>query len=447
MLSQILHFLSDHLALVGFLSIFLVAAWRISLRKRHSQAAKRILQDAVQSQLDEPLTLHPEINASICSGCAACTQVCPEGDILKIIDHKAVLVSPTRCMGHGECERSCPTGAISLVFGTKTKGMEIPRTTTNYETNVPGLYVCGELGGMGLIRNAFRQGHWAATHAVENLKPGVRTNANLLIVGAGPAGLAAALTADSKKASYICIEQNSFGGTIANFPRQKVVMSHPAEVPGIWKMQFPKNRVSKEELLKMWQDIKLRKALKVREKTKFESLEKHDAYFSVKTSQGVITAQKVLLCMGVRGTPRRLELKNEDLPKVTYNLIDPDQYKRQDIVVVGGGNAGVEAAQQLGKEKYGNKVILLVRGPSLARCNESNQKIIQEMASKGLVEIWFNAEVKEIHEDTLLVKKQEELLSIPNDYLFVFAGAEVPFKFLSSLGIEIEKKFGTKRGG
>jgi len=445
MLSSFLDFISDHLTAVGFLFLFLVAAWRVSLRKKQTKIAKTILRDSVQAQLIEPQTLHPEINSSICSGCGACTQVCPEGDILKIIDHKAVLVSPTRCMGHGECERSCPTGAINLVFGTKTKGMEIPRTTTNYETNVPGLYISGELGGMGLIRNAFRQGHWATTHAVSNLKKGLTTDTEILIVGAGPAGLAASLTAIEKNVRYICIEQNSFGGTISNFPRQKIVMTHPAEIPGVWKMKFPNNRVSKEELMLMWNKIKLEKKFQVRENTKFESLEKRGSFFSVKTDQGEITSQKVILCMGVRGTPRRLGLKNEDLPKVTYNLIDPEQYQGQNIVVVGGGNAAVEAAQHLSKEKWKNKVTLLVRGPVFARCNESNRKIIEEMRQLGLVTIWFNTTVKEIHPETLLVEKEGESVSIPNDYLFVFAGAQMPHGFLMSLGIKIEKKFGTRR--
>jgi thioredoxin reductase (NADPH) len=440
---ELLDFVNEHLELVGFGSMALLGLWSVSRRKKQTKVAKKILKKAVETKMDEPLTLHPEIDPKICAGCASCTKVCPEGDILRMIDHKAVLVSPTKCVGHGECERMCPTNAISLVFGTKTRGMDIPRITSNYETNVPGLYIAGELGGMGLIRNAVKQGHLAAVHALEKLTTAA-ADTDLLVIGAGPAGLSAALTAVEKKKKYICIEQNSFGGTVYHFPRQKIVMTHPAEIPGVGKMKFPKNKVTKEELLEYWSGIREEKKLQIREGVRFESLEKQGEIFHVKTSQGVIKAKKVILCMGVRGSPRKLGLPNEDTPKVTYNLIDPEQYQGQDVAVVGGGNAGVEAAQYLGKAQYRNRVTLLVRGDGFDRCNEENKNIIERMAKDGLVKILFNSSVQEIHPEHLIVKTKDEAFELPNHFLFVFAGAEMPHKFLMSLGVKIEKRFGTK---
>lgn len=441
-MKALLRFVSSHFELLSFLAMAPVVFYFIQSRKKEEKVAKKAIEKAVQTQMNEPLTLHPEIDPSLCGGCGACTRVCPEGDILKLVNHKAVLVAPTKCVGHGECEQACPFDAISLVFGTKTRGQDIPRLKSTYETNVPGLYISGELGGMGLIRNAVKQGIAAVEDAATKLDQKKVAEYDVLVVGAGPAGVAAALAATARKLNYVVIEQNSFGGTIANFPRQKVVMSHPAVMPLAGTMKFAKNKVSKEELLEYWHGLRAQYDLKIKESVRFVSLEKKDDVFHVQTSLGVMTARKVILAMGVRGSPRKLGLANEDLPKVTYNLLDPEQYQKQSVAVVGGGNAGVEAAQYLAKEKLGNKVTLLVRGLGFDRCNEENQNIIRDMEKKGLVEIWYESSVKEIHAEHLLIQKKEQVVQVPNDYLFVFAGAEMPHKFLMSLGVEIDKKFG-----
>lgn len=443
--SDLADWLTDNLwvAIVAFFAVF--SAFQIYRKNKATKKAAKKLQQSIDSQTNEPITLHPHIDPGLCAGCGNCVSACPEGKIIQIINAKAVLVTPTKCVGHGECERSCPTGAISLVFGTKTRGMEIPRISTNYETNVPGLYIAGELGGMGLIRNAFKQGNIAATHAIANIKTNEKTDTDLLIVGAGPAGLSCGFTAVQMKKSYICIEQNSVGGTVYNFPRQKIVMTHPADVPGVGQMKFKKNKVSKEELLEFFNDARAKTGLKIKEHVRFISVKKEGNIFHAETSAGIITAKKVILCMGVRGSPRKLGLPNEDTEKVAYNLIDPEQYQRKNIAVVGGGNAGVEAAQMLGNSKYQNKVTLLVRGPTFDRCNEENKNIIVKMAEKGLVEILYSTSVTAIDTKTIKIKTEgKEEKEIKNDYLFVFAGAEMPFKFLMSLGVEIEKKYGTR---
>ncbi len=438
-----MEFIVDHFSGLLGLSLIAFGTFAIIVRNRKQRRAQKILQKAIETQSDEPLTLHPEISESLCVGCAACVTACPEGEILQLIHHKAVLVQPTKCVGHGECERACPMQAISLVFGTKTRGMDIPRISKDYETNIPGLYIAGELGGMGLIRNAIKQGSQAAHHALSSLRSRAETNvADLLIVGAGPAGLSAALVAIEKQKSYVCIEQNSFGGTVYNFPRQKIVMTHPAQLPLVGTMKFSKNKVSKEELLNYWNQIRIKTRLKVMEHTKFDSVSVENGVFRVVTNRGEFKAQKVILAMGVRGSPRKLGLPNEEISKVAYNLIEVDQYQKKSIVVVGGGNAGVEAAQMLAEPKLANRVILVVRGPSFDRCNEENDKKIRAMESQGLLEIWWNSNVKEIHPDSLKVMRENRDVTIPNDYLFVFAGAESPHKMLMNFGVTIDKKFG-----
>ncbi len=444
LLDSLIRFISQHLTATTILFFCLFAYSRIRKRKVQADTAKKILHKSISTNQNEPLTLHPEVDPALCAGCGNCTRVCPEGDILKLINHKAVLVSPTKCVGHGECEAACPTNAISLVFGTKTRGMDLPRITTDYETNVPGLYIAGELGGMGLIRNAVKQGFLAAAHALDHLGS-QKNDVDLLIIGAGPAGLAASLTAISKKKKYICIEQNRFGGTVYNFPRQKVVMTHPADLPIVGKMKFKSNKVSKEELLEYWNEIRKTTGLKVQEETRFETLKAVDNGFEVQTNRGMIRASKVILGIGVRGTPRKLGLKNEDLPKVTYNLIDPEQYQSKNVVVVGGGNAGVESAQMLANPKYKNRVTLLVRGETFDRCNEENKRIIENMEKAKQLEIWFNSSVKEIQTDKIKIQKGADLQEINNDFIFVFAGAELPHQFLMSLGINMDKKFGEGR--
>lgn len=442
LLSTLQHFVSNHFVGVGLFVISLFSLRTILKSRAVEQKAKKKIDQNIKQSMNEPLSLHPEIDPALCLGCGACTKVCPEGDILKLVNNRAVLVSPTKCVGHGECEKYCPMDAIKLVFGTKTRGVEIPRVTGDYETNVPGLYIAGELGGMGLIRNAVKQGTLAGRHALKHLPAQVKTDFDLIIVGAGPAGLAAALCAVEAKRTHICLEQNSFGGTVANFPRQKVVMSHPFTLPMFGEAKFRSNKVSKEELLAYWNKVRAHAHMNIKEHTTFKSLTALSDHFRVETSTGTITGKKVILAMGVRGTPRRLGVPGEDTNKVAYNLIDPRQYAGRKVVVVGGGNAGVEAAQMLADPKLKCQTHLLVRGPTFDRCNDDNRKRIEALAKKNLVQIWFNSHIEAISQDQLTVRNNGQTVQLPNDYVFIFAGAEMPFKFLMSLGVTIDKKFG-----
>lgn len=424
------------------LALFALVAWRgIRRRKLEHQRARRTYKRAVDADAAQPVTQHPAVDPALCAGCGACVRACPEGDILQMVNHKAVLVQPTKCVGHGECEAACPFSAISLVFGSKTRGMELPRTTTNYETNVPGLYIAGELGGMGLIRNAVKQGRLAVEHALRHL-PSTPADCDILVVGAGAAGLSASLASLAARRSYICLEQGSVGGTIYNFPRQKVVMTHPADLPLVGTMKFPANKVSKEQLLGFWNDIRKQTGLKVHEHTRFLGVERQGDIFAVQTTKGTLTARKVILAMGLRGTPRRLGVPGEDLSKVTYNLLEPAQYQRMQLAVVGAGNAAAEAAIALANSRFGNQVTLLVRGKGLDRCNQENQDAVTALARKGRIKVVVGASVKEVHAAEIVVEQGGKLARVPNQFVFVCIGAEMPFKFLQGLGIKIDKKFG-----
>ena len=356
------------------------------------------------------------------------------------------MVSPTKCVGHGQCEAACPFDAISLVFGTKTRGRELPRITGHFETNIPGLYIAGELGGMGLIRNAVKQGRLAVEHAASQLSVAPQAQAaadyDLVIVGAGPAGLAASLGALAAKLRYVCLEQGVFGGTISNFPRQKIIMTQPADLPMVGAMKFPQHRVSKAELIAKWDEIRAQHQLNIKEQVQFKGLVKDGDLFRLDTSIGAMTAHKVILATGVRGTPRRLGVPGEDLAKVTYNLVEPEQYQQQHVAVVGGGNAAAEAVQYLCKKSYGNKVTMLVASADFDRCNDENQNAVRTCAEQGLLDLCFNTKVTRVTGDALQIDTQGTLGNLRNDYLFVFIGAELQKRFFDQLGIQIEKKFG-----
>jgi thioredoxin reductase (NADPH) len=439
---KLYYLITQYIWLFGIMFLVGLGLWGMRKRTTHQVVAKRKWEDAVAKKMNEPISLHPEIDPSLCGGCGACVAACPEGDIIKLINHRAQLIEPAKCVGHGQCQASCPFDAIQLVFGTKTRGMELPKIDGNFQTNVAGMYIAGELGGMGLIRNAVKQGKLAGEHATKNLRSGLNTDFDVIVVGAGPAGLSAALVAALEKKKYVCIEQNKFGGTIYNFPKQKVVMSFALDLPMVGQYKFKANKVSKEELLSLWNHVRKQASLNVKEECRFINLKKKGDIFEVETSKGIMTAQKVILGMGVRGTPRKLGLPNEELPKVTYNLLDPDQYQQKWIAVVGGGNAGVEAAQYLCKASLKNKVFLLVRGDTFDRCNEENQKIILDYEKRGMVQICYNTSVDKIEQDHLMVKRDGKVMRLQNDYLFVFAGAIMPFAFLKSIGVQIETKFG-----
>ena len=441
-----LHFLqglsSTTSVAAAFAVTFLIYAWISYGKAKASKKAKKKLEATIASGKTDAYALYPKIDLTKCSGCGICTQVCPEGDILQMIDGLPALVSPTKCVGHSLCFRSCPVDAITMVFGSEKTGKQVPDYNEHYETNVTGLYIAGELGGMGLIANAIKQGVYAATHAVAHLDKSGAADVDVLVVGAGPAGLAAALKCIELKANYRCIEQNSFGGTVYNFPRQKLVMSHPAALPIIGKMSFPKNRIVKEELLKYWADVCARTGLRVEERVKFVNAKTNGKIFEVETSNGIVRARKVILAVGVGGTPRKLGLPNEDTEKVTFKLSDPEQYRGNKIVVVGAGDSAVEAAQRVGDPRLGNTVHLLVRGDALSRCKEENKIKIEEMERAGQVHIFYSTGVKEIHPDRVVLDKKGQRVELPNDYIILFMGTIPPFDFLKSMGIGIRTLYG-----
>jgi thioredoxin reductase (NADPH) len=429
------------LAVYGLLLAAISAIYLWHQRRMHARFVS-IREEAVSSGMIEPASLHPLIDASKCLGCGACVKACPETshhDVLGLINGKAVLIGPAECIGHGACKTACPFDAITLVFGTERRGLDIPVLKPNFESNVPGIYVAGELGGMGLIKNALTQGHQAldaiAKAAVK--RPGAL---DVLIIGAGPAGLAASLAAKKRGLNYQTVEQDSLGGAVFQYPRGKLVMTAPVELPIVGKVQF--RNTSKEELLKFWNQACKGNGLKISYRERVESIENKDGVFYVKTSTQRYVASAVLLGIGRRGTPRKLGVPGEELPKVVYRLIDPEQYRGRKVIVVGGGDSALEAAASIA-ELGDTAVILSYRGEAFQRAKQKNRQRVDAASASGRLNVLLNSQIREIRPDDVLLKHSGQELKVANDAVIVSAGGILPNDFLRSIGIVVETKYGT----
>jgi len=408
---------------------------------KRTKKARSKLKETSERGLTEPISLYPKIDPTRCIGTAACVPVCPEGEILGVLDGRASLVSPTKCIGHGACEAACPVDAINLVFGTERRGVELPFVKQTFETNVNGIFIAGELGGMGLIRNAMTQGKETVDYIRQTLNGGSPDVLDIAIIGAGPAGISASLQATKQKLSFVTLEQDTLGGTVLNYPRQKLVMTQPMEIPLYGKVKF--REIIKEDLLGLWSDVIQKTGLEIKTNEKVESVEKPNGYFKVQSNKGEYLAKTVLLAIGRTGTPRKLGVPGENSAKVAYRLLEPEQYANRKVLVVGGGDSAVEAALALSEQK-GTVVVLSYRKNVFGRIKEKNEERIQQAIKSGRVHVLFESDVTEIEAEKVYLKHEKKRVAIANDYVFIFAGGVLPTQFLKDMGISIVKKFGER---
>jgi len=404
---------------------------KIAAKAREAAEKGKLFSQGPQSQ-------HPHIDANECIGCAACTMVCPEGDVLAMLGGKAVIVYGYKCIGHSLCAEVCPVGAITMVLASPSMGADMPYLTAECETTIKNMFIVGELGGLALIKNAVNQGRdcidtivkRAASHGAPRPSPGIY---DVLIVGAGPAGISASLRAIEKRLQYITVDEGEVGGTVAKYPRQKLVMTSPVEFPTYGK--FKKTELSKEDLIAFWKKVGERADFKVRLGEKVDDCKKEqDGIFTVSTPKGKYRARNVVLALGKSGSPRKLGVKGEELPKVMYRLIEADHYVHKKILVVGGGDSAIEAAMGLGHQ-VGNDVTLSYRKEGFTRIKERNAQRIQESVRKGKVKVVFNSNPVEFKKDSVVIDVNGKLEEIPNDYVWIFAGGEPPTAFLRKIGI------------
>jgi thioredoxin reductase (NADPH) len=432
------HVLVEKIVIYGLAGIlfFGILWFYIWKQKRESALTEKKIQKAVEEGLFEPISLHPVVDPNSCIKSGACIKACPEEDIIGIVNGKARVINAARCIGHGACFNACPTQAITLCIGTEKRGVDLPHVNELFESNVPGLYIAGELGGMGLIRNAVEQGRQAVDNIARSINRKIQAEYDLIIVGAGPAGISASLNAHKHNLKTLTLEQDTLGGTVYTFPRSKVVMTNPMNLPLYGKVKF--RQTNKDTLLKIWNEALGKNEIKIKEKIKVESIESVSGHFNINTNTGeTFNSRKVLLSIGRRGTPRKLNVPGEVSQKVAYRLLEPENISGKNIMVVGGGDSAVESAMLLSEN---NHVSLSYRKDSFSRIKPENSRKIKEAMNDGKVDVLFNTQVKKIGEKTieLVAEEIEEPAILENDLVFVFIGGELPTDFLKKAGIEIK---------
>ena len=427
------------------LAIYLVPVlviWSLYLGQRARQERRNLAMrsEALEAGLTEPASLHPVINRNRCMGCGSCVNACPERDVLGIINGKSELINPTHCIGHGACKTACPQEAITLVFGTEKRGVDIPVLKPTFETEVSGIFIAGELGGMGLIRNAIEQGRQAMESISKMKGMGQGDPLDVVIVGAGPAGFSASLFAMQSKLRFVTVEQDTLGGTVAHYPRGKIVMTAPVVLPMIGKVRF--SETTKEDLLSFWQKVEKETSITIHCNERVETIDRTDQGFVVITTRNTYMARAVLLTIGRRGTPRKLGVPGEELPKVVYRLIDPEQYRDQHVMVVGGGDSALEAAVSI-SQIDGTSTTISYRSEAFSRAKEKNLQSVKEAEASGRLSVLMKSDVTMIGEEHVELQQGEETFRLRNDAVIVCAGGILPMPFLKKIGITVETKYGT----
>lgn len=427
------------LIVAAVIGSFFLRGYLKGLKKRDEKARESAEKGKLFS--GGPKAQHPHIDTTYCIGCQTCTSVCPEGDVLAMLGGKAVIVNGYKCIGHGLCAEACPVGAITMVTATPGMSADMPYLSPEYETSIPNLFIVGELGGLALIKNAVNQGRDCVDTILKRMAPSRTASKDVydvLIVGAGPAGISASLRAIEHKLNYITLERDEIGGTVAKYPRQKLVMTSPVEFPMYGK--FKKMQLSKENLLAFWDMILNRADFNVVTGEKVEDIRKgDDGVFTVHSANNRYRARAVVLALGRAGEPRKLGAKGEELPKVMYRLIEADHYVNKKILVVGGGDSAVEAAMGLAHQ-VGNEVTLSYRQERFSRIKERNVKRLDDCIKSGKVKVLFNSNPVEFTTESVILEVGGSRRELPNDFVWIFAGGTPPNDFLKKIGVQFGLK-------
>ncbi len=426
---------------IGIMIILIFLIPYIQTMKKKDALTRKRLEETRAKRQDKALLQHPIINQSLCIGCGICVDACPEGTVLGLIDGKATIIHGSHCVGHGKCAEACPVSGIEIGLGDISQREDIPQLSDDFETNIPGLYIIGELSGLALIKNAISHGVTAVDHIHRNKDESSKAEFDVVIIGAGPAGLSAGLRAKELGLNYLVLDQDQPGGTILQYPRRKLVLVQPVELPLFGALE--KGEYEKEDLLAIWEKVIREQKVRLLSNHQLKGIAGEQGNFTIETSSGPASASRVVLALGRRGTPRKLGIPGEELGKVMYKLIDAETYKHKKLLVVGGGDSAIEAALGLAHQE-GNEVTISYRKENFFRLKARNESHIEEAISNGLLKAVLNSNPKKITNTTVTLQTPDSSVELENDYTFIFAGGELPFPLLNSIGIEFGKKVEAK---
>ncbi|MDH5231205.1 MAG: NAD(P)-binding domain-containing protein [Gammaproteobacteria bacterium] len=381
--------------------------------------------------------IHPVINDTQCIGCGSCARACPEQNVIAIIHDKARLINASQCLGHGACVNACPMGAIHLAFDRSTRGNQLPQLNPQFESEIPGLFIVGELAGMGLIRNAMEQ----AKQAINNIRmrnyERLEHHYDVLIIGAGPAGLAASICADHFSLSYITLEQAPPGEAVAHFPRQHLSSAHSVSLPKIGKIQF--GDLSKSTLVNLWRKLERETKVRIRYRETVEKIIPQNKGFVIKTNLSSYRCMNVLLAAGRGGSPRKLNIPGEHLTKVVYQLDKPRQYANQHVAVVGATNEAVETALKIAQLNISN-VSLIYSAETLSKVSKFLITQLIQAEQIARIKIFPNSQVTEIKSQYICLLQKQQFFQLKNQIVIVCLGRTSSSKLLHDLKLcDIDK--------
>lgn len=403
-------------------------------------AAAPVAQESPERETAGEGALHAVVRADVCVGCGACVPACPiEGAIR--LRGKLAVVDKDACRGSGACAEACPVGGIVLTTGAMVHQVEVPDVRKDFQTNIPGVYIVGELGGRGLIKNAINEGKIAAQNVARELRrqprprrPGTH---DLVIVGSGPGGLSAALEAKASGLDCVILEQGTMADSVRKYPRHKLLLAEPVAIPlygDLWVADAPK-----ETLLRVWETVVSGAGLEIRTNQRVENVTREGSLLRVEGSGFRVLARRVILALGRRGTPRRLGIPGEESEHVFYEIAEMETFRGRRVLVVGGGDSALESAVGLSNQQ-GTVVTLSHRRATFERAKDRNVAKLQAAEAAGKLRVLRESTVERIDDGTATIRTAGGSETLPCDNVIVRIGGEPPAAFLDRAGIRIVRK-------
>jgi len=425
---------------------------------------------------DGPSYAHPVINVQTCIGCHACVEACPH-DVLAMVNGKATAIAVEQCMEDASCQVECPTVPKSCIVVNATKRIperKVPSRNAQYQTNVPDLYLIGDVSGVPLIKNAINEGGKVVDFVTSDLSISAgssgASDVDLAIIGMGPAGLSAALIAHQRRLRYLAVEQDEILATIQQaYQAGKYIYFNPADQRAQGGIELEGPGAVKEEIVSKWMNAVTVSGVQIRQSERCIDIRRNSDHLVVVTereadrTRSEYKCRRVVLAIGNRGMPMKLGVPGEDMKtrlngtgreeddKVKYRLVDPAIYRGKHIVVVGAGNSAVEAAIDLAAVRSSsgggitawrdNVVSLVIRSDFKGDLKLGNKMMVYDCIDSGRIKAYFGKTIKEIKPDQVTLSKPREPAKesdvIKCDYIFCLIGGEKPTRFLESIGVKV----------